>query len=238
MSGLSRWLVLDRERPELDGGEKTPAFIEVPLDPSMDMVVLSSPQGNYEVRSRDVQEEELQTLGAFDLPSDPEAEDIEQARICKFLYLAGARRDWGNVVMRDAIDAEFAGQAESYFDTFDLDVEAIHAGADGCRSMIEQELVDPSTGTLSSDVDEETLQQLMDEEYAVGKVDGYPLFYNPHLGPLTVFSAAPEYVGIAIRIRERVAILIHNPERGVAIAKLEHEHRQADNSSGEETSDG
>lgn len=221
MSGLTRWLEWDRERPDLEGGEKTPAFIDVPVHPSLETVVASKPNGYYQVvqrRNLDEDKQDIQRVGSFALAPEVEDEDQEQRRIVEFLYAQGARRNWGNVARREAIDEPFLGEAVEYLSEFNLDLYSIHAGGPGCRQLISDDVVDLVVD-LDGSIEDERLQEVMEDEYSLGKVDGSPLFFNPHLGPYTVFSAESEYVGIGIRVRDRVGILIHNPIRGMVIAE-------------------
>lgn len=221
MSGLSRWLEWDRERPDLDGGAKTPAFIDIPVHPSLGTVVVSKPNGFFQVFHRSNmkgEQEDLQRTGSFKLAPETEAEDEEQGRLVEYLYTQSARRNWGNAVRRERIDLGFVEEAQDYLEEFKLDIHAIHVGGRPCRQFISEDVVD-----LTEDLEEPSdgeLSEAMEENYAIGKVEGKPLFFNPHLGDLAVFTAESEYVGIGIRIQDRVAILIHNPIRSLVFAEV------------------
>jgi hypothetical protein len=228
MSGLSRWLTWDRERPDTDGGQKTPAFVDIPVHADMDLVVASSPNGDYEVIDRtNLEEHESETtdhhpqrIGMFQLSADGSDEDTEQGRIVSSLYQHGCNLDWENTV-RWSCDQSLYSEVENYLGSFDLDLSSIHTGLPGCRSILDQNAFDPVIDHPDKmPTDKAGLHDLMEQEYAVGQWDEVPVFFNDALESRVLFSAPGEYVGIGVRILDHVGILIHNPLRGVVITDL------------------
>lgn len=220
MSGLSRWLVWDKQRPDLDGGEKTPAFVDVPVDPQMHEVVVSTPKGEYRVRDRSGADTNHQRAGSFELEPAVEAEDKAQAELVEYLYTQSAKRNWGNAVSRDQLDDDLVEECFDYLETFDLDLNNVHVGTDTAQHLQTTSGFNSHSDALTSESSKDDFAGVMEDHYALGKYDGKPVFFNPHLDDLAVFSAESEYVGIGVRIRDRVSVVVHNPIRSLVLVEL------------------
>ena len=216
-----------REDPESSPGNKTPLSMELTVPEKMENIVVSTTKGGLELIEEHKDTEAKSNF--FKLP--PQKEDDLLFNLTNFLYIEGAKRDWGGVALRESINEDYLNSVEKYFEDYGLDIYQIFSGKKGISSLNE-------SGRFSSpDQEEESFDHLTDslledwmENYlhAGTYKSEIPILYLPLLEEYVVFTASPQFIGQMNRVGNFINIAIHNPVYGLVITKFEENEEEKD----------
>jgi hypothetical protein len=217
---LARFLIHETKRGKLkEGGSlKTPMVMKTSFHEDLEDFFVSDSKGNLIHR-----ENAEGGVPSVFFPLHVEDEDSYQALMADRIFVRACEEGWGNVVMlSEFTDGDF-GDFITYFEEYDLVMSQVFCGPAGFETLRKSgRLIHPSrTAPLDEELSLDQITALRDGYIEVGALHHRPVFFNPHLDPYVIFSAPPQAVGLVTRIVDFASVVVHNPERGIIIARLD-----------------
>lgn len=156
-------------------------------------------------------------------PLHLEDEDAYQALIADRVFVRGCEQGWGNVLLTSEFTDEDFVDYLNYFESYELQFAQVFCGPVGFEALRRTgRLVHPSmSATLDVPLSHKEIEALQDGYISAAALHHRPVFYNRYLDPYVLFTAPPQAVGLITRINDFASIVVHNPERGVIIARLD-----------------
>jgi len=165
-------------------------------------------------------------------PSDEE--ERAHASLLKYLYEYRVKAGWGGVGTTHSVSLEDVAQVASYFDASALEPFQVFAGVVGITALLTGGSLELPEEVSDEELTDETFRGWMSTHDCVGWValpvtegaqeeetpSRLPVYYNPYLLLDLAFTASPDAVGHLWRVADRVALLVHNPERGVVSMRI------------------
>lgn len=211
MSSLTKFIFTDRHRVQRDHkGAKAPMMMEFEVPSEFDPTCISLMSGKLHVVG--VKEGRPTKTGFFNLPL--EEEDKYMAKVANFLFDYASLHGWANVSKSEAITQSTLATIVEYFKAYDLGPQHVFAGMEALESLKD---VVVWVDAMPTKEDAERIQL---EHLHIGKIVDTPVYFNPWLKDLIVFSATPEAVGLFSRMGDFGSILIHNAERAVVMVRV------------------
>lgn len=221
---LRRMLVPDtsRNHMRMDGkaGMKTPLALRTMYHSDLEDFLVSDTSGDMILRPNS-------TNGVpsafFRLDVDEEA--AYQTLIADRIFMAGCKRGWGNVVLlSEFTDQDFAEYVD-YFHEYDLELSQVFCGMRGFDLLRSSgRLMHPSSHKpYLPGYTNDSLLSVQESEWCAGLIHHRPVYYNPDLDPYLIFTSEPKVIGMLTRVGDFASVILHNPERGLIIARLDDE---------------
>lgn len=156
-------------------------------------------------------------------PLDVHDEDAYQLLVADRIFVRGCESEWGNVVITKGFTDEDFVDYLTYFEAYELEFSQVFCGPLGFEALRQSNrMVHPSrSAPLDSPLTHEEIVALQDSYFFAGSLHHRPVFYNDLLDPYVLFAAPPQAVGLITRINDFASVVLHNPERGVIVARLD-----------------
>jgi len=214
-------MVLETKRAKIresgTPGTKTPLVMKTVFHEDLEEFFVSDTSGNLIHRPN---AEGGVPSALFPLAIDDE--DAYQAIIADRLFTRGCSEGWGNVILTEEFTDEDFGDYLTFFEDYELVFAQVFCGLKGYEALRRSNrMIHPSKNTpLSEPLTLPEIQSLQEDYMVAGYLHHRPVFFNPTLGPYVIFSAPPPAVGLVTRMGDYASVVIHNPERGVIVARI------------------
>lgn len=201
---------------ENEPGQKKPVTMELNVPPSMKTLITSTTDGGFKLIEG--HEGTEQRANFFELDED----STVLYDLIDSIFVAGAKNDWGGVALRDTLTKDYLESVESYFLDYEIDIYQIISGMRGIKELDSTSLYSPPKDCDHEELQPDLLDEWMDEHLHAGRYRGeVPVFYNESMNNYFIVTAEPELIGQMNQVGEFANLLVHNPQFGLVITKLE-----------------